>query len=181
MGKMKVYELAKEMGITNAELIKRLSNMGVEVKSHLSVIEDEVVGKIKKGVSKTVEKKPVAEKSQMHIIRRNVKVINTDGEKKEVEQITTDISGSIKKSHHTVDNSNKFRQDKRDFNKNSSYANRQNRMNKPRFGNRPTNVVITRNGKPIEKVTNQDTKKEDSKNNNLSLEIFFNFFSFICC
>ena len=48
MGKMKVYELAKEMGITNAELIKRLSNMGVEVKSHLSVIEDEVVGKIKK-------------------------------------------------------------------------------------------------------------------------------------
>lgn len=32
----------------------------------------------------------------MHIIRRNVKVINTDGEKKEVEQITTDISGSIK-------------------------------------------------------------------------------------
>lgn len=62
MGKMKVYELAKEMGITNAELIKRLSNMGVEVKSHLSVIEDEVVGKIKKGVSKTVEKKPVAEK-----------------------------------------------------------------------------------------------------------------------
>ena len=171
MGKMKVYELAKEMGITNAELIKRLSNMGVEVKSHLSVIEDEVVGKIKKGVSKTVEKKPVAEKSQMHIIRRNVKVINTDGEKKEVEQITTDISGSIKKSHHTVDNSNKIRQDKRDFNKNSSYANRQNRMNKPRFGNRPTNVVITRNGKPIEKVTNQDNKKEDSKNNNLNTNV----------
>ena len=84
MGKMKVYELAKEMGITNAELIKRLSNMGVEVKSHLSVIEDEVVGKIKKGVSKTVEKKPVAEKSQMHIIRRNVKVINTDGEKRPI-------------------------------------------------------------------------------------------------
>ena len=52
MGKMKVYELAKEMGITNAELIKRLSNMGVEVKSHLSVIEDEVVGKIKKGVKR---------------------------------------------------------------------------------------------------------------------------------
>ena len=171
MGKMKVYELAKEMGITNAELIKKLSNMGVEVKSHLSVIEDEVVGKIKKGVSKTVEKKPVAEKNQMHIIRRNVKVINTDGDKKEVEQITTDISGSIKKSHHTVENSNKIRQDKRDFNKNGSYANRQNRMNKPRFGNRPTNVVITRNGKPIEKVTNQDTKKENSKNNNLNTNV----------
>ena len=78
MGKIKVYELAKEMGITNAELIKRLSDMGVEAKSHLSVIGDEVVEKIKKGVSKVVEKKPVVEKNQMHINRRNVKVINTD-------------------------------------------------------------------------------------------------------
>ena len=112
MGKMKVYELAKELGITNAELIKKLSNMGVEVKSHLSVMEDDVVGKIKKGVSKTVEKKAVAEKNQMHIIRRNVKVINTEGDKKEVEQITTDISGAIKKSHHTVDNINKSKQEK---------------------------------------------------------------------
>ena len=171
MGKIKVYELAKEMGITNAELIKRLSDMGVEAKSHLSVIGDEVVEKIKKGVSKVVEKKPVVEKNQMHIIRRNVKVINTDGEKKEVEQITTDISGSIKKSRHTVDNSNRVKQDKREYNKGGAtngYSNRQNRGNRPRFGTRPTNVVITRNGKPIEKPAKVEEKKDIFQNNNIN-------------
>lgn len=165
MGKVKVYELAKEMGITNAELMDKLKNMGVEVKSHLSVIEDDVVNKLKgKAVSKTSgEKKPTLEKSQMHIIRRNIKVINTDGDKKEVEQITTDISGAIKKSHHTVVNDNKNRNERKGYNKDGLGVvspQKQNRSNKPRFGVRPTNVVITRNGKPIEKNPPKEEKKD---------------------
>ena len=169
MGKMKVYELAKELGITNTEVIERLKKIGVEVKSHLSVVEDEVVGKLKKGVNKVVEKKSGVEKNQMHIIRRNVKVINTEGDKKEVEQITTDISGAIKKSHHTVDNINKSKQEKRGYNRDGMQQNRQNRMmNKPRFGTRPTNVVITRNGKPIEKTTTPEIKKEINKSTNIN-------------
>lgn len=187
MGKVKVYELAKEMGISNAELINKLKNMGVEVKSHLSVVEDDIVNKLKgNSVSKSSnEKKPSIEKSQMHIIRRNIKVINTDGDKKEVEQITTDISGAIKKSHHTVVNDNKNRNEKKGYNKDGLGVVspvKQNRSNKPRFGVRPTNVVITRNGKPIEKKapkeekkdtfvsnTNQDTMKksfDNTQNNN---------------
>lgn len=169
MGKMKVYELAKELDITNTEVIERLKKIGVEVKSHLSVVEDEVVGKLKKGVNKVVEKKSGVEKNQMHIIRRNVKVINTEGDKKEVEQITTDISGAIKKSHHTVDNINKSKQEKRGYNRDGMQQNRQNRMmNKPRFGTRPTNVVITRNGKPIEKTTTPEIKKEINKSTNIN-------------
>ena len=169
MGKMKVYELAKELGITNTEVIERLKKIGVEVKSHLSVVEDEVVGKLKKGVNKVVQKKSGVEKNQMHIIRRNVKVINTEGDKKEVEQITTDISGAIKKSHHTVDNINKSKQEKRGYNRDGMQQNRQNRMmNKPRFGTRPTNVVITRNGKPIEKTTTPEIKKEINKSTNIN-------------
>ena len=108
MGKIKVYELAKELGLTNNELIEKLKSVGVEVKSHLSVIDDEIVSKVKssnsvvkKQESEKKEPKTQKEKSQMHIIRRNIKVINTDGDKKEVEQLTTDISGSIKKSHQT--------------------------------------------------------------------------------
>ena len=169
MGKVKVYELAKEMGITNAELINKLKNMGVEVKSHLSVVEDDIVNKLKgKSVSKSSnEKKPPLEKSQMHIIRRNIKVINTDGDKKEVEQITTDISGAIKKSHHTVVNDNN-RNEKKGYNKDELGVVspiKQNRSNKPRFGVRPTNVVITRNGKPIEKKSPKEEKKDTFANN----------------
>lgn len=170
MGRVKVYELAKEMGITNAELINKLKNMGVEVKSHLSVVEDDIVNKLKgKSVSKSSsEKKPSIEKSQMHIIRRNIKVINTDGDKKEVEQITTDISGAIKKSHHTVVNDNNNRNEKKGYNKDGLGVVspvKQNRSNKPRFGVRPTNVVITRNGKPIEKKSPKEEKKDTFANN----------------
>ena len=109
MGKIKVYELAKELGITNTELMEKLNKIGVEVKSHLSVVDDDVIGKVKgkNMVKQNNDKKNQMDKNQMHIIRRNIKVINTDGDKKEVEQITTDISGSIKKSHHTEVTGNK--------------------------------------------------------------------------
>lgn len=175
MGKMKVYELAKELGLTNNDLIQKLKGIGVEVKSHLSVIDEEIVNKIKmsNGMSKkqTIDKKETKnqkDKSQMHIIRRNIKVINTDGDKKEVEQITTDISGAIKKSHQTLVNEN--RNNKKDGLGFVS-PKKQNRNNRPRFGVRPTNVVITRNGKPIEKieekkpVPNQDTKNDFERSN----------------
>lgn len=46
MSKIHVYELAKQMGIENKELITRLKGVGVEVKSHLSILEEEDVMKL---------------------------------------------------------------------------------------------------------------------------------------
>lgn len=46
MSKTHVYELAKKMGIENKELIARLKSVGIEVKSHLSVLEEEDVQKV---------------------------------------------------------------------------------------------------------------------------------------
>ena len=43
MAKMKVYELAKEMGMESKELLAVMKNKGIEVKSHMSVLEDEQV------------------------------------------------------------------------------------------------------------------------------------------
>ena len=40
MSKMKVYELAKEMGMESKDLLTVLKNKGIEVKSHMSVLED---------------------------------------------------------------------------------------------------------------------------------------------
>jgi translation initiation factor IF-2 len=40
MTKIRVYELAHNLGIDNKELIARLRSIGVEVKSHTSVIEE---------------------------------------------------------------------------------------------------------------------------------------------
>ena len=44
---MRVYELSKELGITNKELIDAAKSMGITVKSHASSIEEEEVKRIK--------------------------------------------------------------------------------------------------------------------------------------
>ena len=43
----KVHELAKEMEITSKDLIEKLGNLGIEVKSHMSVLSDADIEKIK--------------------------------------------------------------------------------------------------------------------------------------
>ena len=40
---MKVYEKAKELGLESKDLIAILDKMGVEVKSHMSVLEDDQI------------------------------------------------------------------------------------------------------------------------------------------
>ena len=47
MAKMKVYELAKEIGVESKDILAALKNKGIEVKSHMSVIEDELIEEVK--------------------------------------------------------------------------------------------------------------------------------------
>ena len=52
LGKIKLYELAKEMDIPSKDLLERVKKIGIELKSHLSVISDEEAQKIKKAFNK---------------------------------------------------------------------------------------------------------------------------------
>ena len=47
MGKLKVHELAKELGLESKQLIAKAKEVGIEVTSHLSSLEEEQVSKIK--------------------------------------------------------------------------------------------------------------------------------------
>ena len=47
MPKKRVYELAKELGLENKDLIAHLERIGVTVKSHSSSLEDDEVERIK--------------------------------------------------------------------------------------------------------------------------------------
>ena len=47
--KKKVHELAKEMGVRSKDLIARAGALGIEVKSHMSSLTDEEIGKIRDG------------------------------------------------------------------------------------------------------------------------------------
>ena len=48
MGKMKLYELAKELNLTSKELLNKANELGIAVKSHLSNLQDEDVEKLRK-------------------------------------------------------------------------------------------------------------------------------------
>ena len=52
MTKMRVHELAKELGMDNKELMEMLEKKNVEVKTHMSSLEDNVVNDIRKNVKK---------------------------------------------------------------------------------------------------------------------------------
>jgi len=41
MSKIRVYELAKMLGMSNKELMKMLADLGIEVKTHMSSIDSE--------------------------------------------------------------------------------------------------------------------------------------------
>ncbi len=166
MGKIKVHELARKLGIQNSEMLESLKKDGIEVKTHLSSIEEDVANKYINGDKKIVNKKKEQKNDQIHIIRRNIKVINTDGQKSEVEQITTNIAGDIKKSKTTIEEKKNVPYDKSGLGvvrPKNTYERRQRNNN-----NRNANVIITRNGKPIEKET---AKNEEVKENTENQEI----------
>jgi translation initiation factor IF-2 len=50
MAKIKVHELAKELGVKSSVIIDILKNKGIEVKNHMSVLEDGQVEDVKKAV-----------------------------------------------------------------------------------------------------------------------------------
>ncbi len=90
MGKMKVYEIAKELNLTSKEVMDIASKLKIEAKSHLSNIEDKDVKAIEQYIKKNSNQKekkkgkaPKQEEKQPVIIRREVIIANNDQAKKQ--------------------------------------------------------------------------------------------------
>ena len=61
LGKIKIYEIAKKLGLTSKEVLEVAQKLNIEVKSHMSGIEEEEAKKIEKSL---LNKKETAEKTQ---------------------------------------------------------------------------------------------------------------------
>ena len=93
LGKVKIYDIAKELGLSSKEVIEIAQKLNIEAKSHLSSLEDEDVKKIKENVGKTKTTKKEDKKTNTEkkindtpvIIRREV--IITDENKVQKEQV----------------------------------------------------------------------------------------------
>ena len=75
MAKMKVYELAKELDKQSKEILTLLAEKGIEVKSHMSTIEDDAVEMVKNafGKAKKNETPPQEEKGGDEIKQEKAK------------------------------------------------------------------------------------------------------------
>ena len=91
MAKIKIYELAKELNVDNKVVIDMANKVGINVKSHLSAIEESEVDKIKSALEKKnnvkkEEKKFKQKNNELRsgpvIIRREVIVSDEDFNKK---------------------------------------------------------------------------------------------------
>jgi len=70
MPKKRVYELAKELGLENKDLITHLERIGITVKSHSSTLEDAEVERIKSELLAKEPKQIVEERIKSTVIRR---------------------------------------------------------------------------------------------------------------
>ncbi|MCX5850739.1 MAG: translation initiation factor IF-2 [Deltaproteobacteria bacterium] len=70
MSKTRVYELAKEIGIDNKEMISRLEKLGIAVKSHSSSLEDSDVERVRNEFRRRDQATVVEERVKRGVIRR---------------------------------------------------------------------------------------------------------------
>ena len=118
MGKLKVHELAKELGLESKQLIAKAKEVGIEVTSHLSSLEEEQVNKIKeifgkkenKGVKtqKNMEQEKNKEKKEKTtkkdatpvIIRREVILADEDKQEKKQEKTERKDVGFVERKNN---------------------------------------------------------------------------------
>ena len=74
MTKMRVHELAKELGMENKELIDLLHKKNVEVSNHMSSIEDNIADEIRKEKNTRSEGKSEGEDVRLKSLRVHSRV-----------------------------------------------------------------------------------------------------------
>lgn len=70
MSKVRVYELAKEVGLDNKELISKLQSLGVEVRNHMSSVEAPDADRLKRSLSREASGGLVEERIRPTVVRR---------------------------------------------------------------------------------------------------------------
>ena len=102
LGKMKIHEIAKELGLTSKDVIAKANELGMDIKSHLSSVEDADAEKIRNSFNiKKKESEVKTEKKQKEnrskkddapdIIRREVIITEEQKNEKKEEKTKTII------------------------------------------------------------------------------------------
>jgi translation initiation factor IF-2 len=72
-GKVRLYEVAKDLGLANKDLVAKVRALGIEVKNHMSNLDSEDVVRIKRAIDKERQANLVEERLSSTVIRRRSK------------------------------------------------------------------------------------------------------------
>ncbi|MBW2492059.1 MAG: translation initiation factor IF-2 [Deltaproteobacteria bacterium] len=75
MAKIRIYELARDLNMTNKMLLEKIRNMDIDVKSHMSSLDDETLARIKEKILGSPAKEIVETRIKPTLIRRRKKRI----------------------------------------------------------------------------------------------------------
>ena len=64
MGKIKIYEIAKKLDLTSKEVLEMAQNLNIDVKSHMSGVDEEETKKIENSFSKNQKQEQPTKKDQ---------------------------------------------------------------------------------------------------------------------
>ncbi len=118
LGKVKIHELAKELDLTSKEIIESAKKLGIEVKNHMSSVEEEIAKKIKgslktkkkvenKKEDKQEKKAKTAKPDTPVIIRREVIVSEEELARREEEENKRKLEQKRKEVGFVERNTNK--------------------------------------------------------------------------
>jgi len=93
MAKIRVYELAKSLNMTNRALLNKIEAMGIEVGSHMSSLEDETVELIRKNLFGDKDPETRDKRVRKTVIRRRKR--SHDEESEETEEASDAVTAEV--------------------------------------------------------------------------------------
>lgn len=154
MAKKRVYEIAKQLNISNRELIDMLKEIGIDVNNHMSSVDEKFIGQISDMVNgvKNVNTEKEAEKEASENVKAEAEKQNNDSKKAE----------QHKQQEHKKNNEQKNERDQK-----KSQNQRNDRPNQNMKSGDGGNFNKNKNGKNNGKNNNQqqNNNQKNKKNN----------------
>ena len=70
---MRVYEIAREVGLPNKELIAKIRALGLEVNNHMSSLDPDAVARVKRSLERERVENTVTKRLSSTVLRRRTK------------------------------------------------------------------------------------------------------------
>ncbi|MBU2552713.1 MAG: translation initiation factor IF-2 N-terminal domain-containing protein, partial [Proteobacteria bacterium] len=86
MGKIRVYELAKQLDMANKDLVEKLNEMGYTVKSHSSTIDEYIANEVRDRLSGKKSEVVTERRVRPTVIRRRKKIVEVSPTDEEADQ-----------------------------------------------------------------------------------------------